>query len=124
MEERSHTKSKLLFDVMDNSCGFYTHVVDSRYRSRVNIPFRITPGGEANEELEKKFLKETAEKGLMSLKGYRTVGGLRASLYNAITVEQTERLATFMKEFMQRNKNWVRHVIITCGRGGCGISVS
>ena len=105
MEERSDKKSKLLFDAMKDSCGFYTHVVDSRYRSRVNIPFRITPGGLANEELEKKFLKETAEAGMISLKGYRTVGGLRASLYNAITVEQTALLAVFMREFVQRHKN-------------------
>ena len=105
MEECSDKKSSLLFDLMDNSCGFYTHVVDAKYRSRVNIPFRITPGGVANEELEKKFLKEATEMGLVSLKGYRTVGGLRASLYNAVSVEQTAILAGFMKDFIQRHKN-------------------
>lgn len=104
MEQKSATKSKLVFDVINASEDFYSMPVDSRFRSRVNIPFRILPGRENSEDLEGKFLKEAAGEGLLALKGHRSVGGLRASLYNAVSVEQTRRLADFMVKFMERNK--------------------
>ncbi len=105
MAELADIKSKLVFDVINASGGFYSMPVDLEHRSRINIPFRVTRGGVASDELEAKFLKEAAEQGLLALKGHRSVGGIRASLYNAVTVEQTYRLHHFMEEFMRRNRD-------------------
>uniref|UniRef100_A0A8C4RIS8 Phosphoserine aminotransferase n=1 Tax=Erpetoichthys calabaricus TaxID=27687 RepID=A0A8C4RIS8_ERPCA len=100
MEKLSITKSKLLYDIIDESNGFYVCPVESQSRSRMNIFFRI---GSINgdEELEKKFLDEAAKRSMLSLKGHRSVGGIRASLYNAVTVEETKALAEYMIEFMK-----------------------
>ncbi|XP_071941565.1 phosphoserine aminotransferase-like [Antedon mediterranea] len=101
MEERSIKKSNLLYDVIDNSENFYCCPVDVSARSRMNITYRIGgPGG--NEELEKKFVEEAKKQGMVSLKGHRSVGGIRASLYNATTIEETMKLAEFMSEFKDR----------------------
>ena len=72
--------------------------VDRRYRSRMNIPFRVGTGTE-QERLEKGFLQEAQKLKMVSLKGHRSVGGMRASLYNAVTVEETRMLAEFMEEY-------------------------
>jgi len=101
---RNEQKAKLIYDAIENSNGFYHCPVDKGYRSRMNIPFRIGPNN-GNEELEKKFLKGAEEKGMISLKGYRTVGGVRVSLYNAVTIEETAGLAEFMNEFYTANEN-------------------
>ena len=104
MEENRHIKSGMLFDVINASGGFYSLPVQPAVRSRINVPFRIALEGQFSQELEARFLKEGAERGLIALKGHRSVGGLRASLYNAVTIEQTKRLAEFMREFMAQNK--------------------
>ena len=102
MSGKSAEKSGAILEVINSSSGFYHLLVQPQFRSRVNIPFRVMEEGECSEELEALFLKEASEKGLMSLKGHRSVGGLRASLYNAVSVEQTARLAMFMLDFMKR----------------------
>ena len=99
----SEAKSALLYSLIDASNGFFKCPVAPRVRSRVNIPFRICDpdSGKPSEELEAAFLGAAEAKGLMSLKGHRSVGGLRASLYNATTVEETRVLAAFLTEFQQ-----------------------
>ncbi|MCR4416705.1 MAG: 3-phosphoserine/phosphohydroxythreonine transaminase [Ignavibacteria bacterium] len=91
-------KAKLIYDAIDNSNGFYRGHADKDSRSKMNITFRLP-----NEELEKKFVKEATEKGLVGLKGHRSVGGLRASVYNAFPIEGAKALVEFMKEFQQKN---------------------
>jgi phosphoserine aminotransferase len=103
MDELNQRKSKLIYDVIDKSNGFYYNPVDPRYRSRMNIPFRVG-SSEGSEELEKKFLKEAGDLHMVSLKGHRSVGGMRASLYNAVTLEETTILAEFMKDFHDRHQ--------------------
>lgn len=104
MSDRSMKKSQLIYDAIDSSGGFYHSPVEKRYRSRVTIPFRVG-GSTGNEELEKKFLKEAEEvHRMIQLKGHRSVGGIRASMYNALTVEEATVLANFMKEFHSRHK--------------------
>lgn len=99
MEEKSAEKSSLLYDIIDQSNGFYACPVKKEHRSRLNVPFTI-PG---HPELESLFLKEAESLGMIQLKGHRMVGGIRASLYNAVTVQETKILADFMKSF--RNKH-------------------
>lgn len=104
MESNSLKKSQLIYDVIKSSNGFYKCLLDSNCRSRMNVPFRI---GDANEELEKQFLKEAESKGMIQLKGHRSVGGIRASLYNAITIKEAQILAEFMTDFYKRNESKV-----------------
>ncbi|XP_045584086.1 phosphoserine aminotransferase [Procambarus clarkii] len=104
MEKRALQKSKLIYSIVDESRGFYSNSIDPINRSRMNVVFRVGMGG-GSEELEKKFLDEAAQLGLLSLKGHRSVGGIRASLYNAITKADTQRLADFMTKFLKENKN-------------------
>jgi len=101
MGERSATKSQLIYNVIDQSNGFYSCPVPSHVRSRVNVPFRI----QNDEELEKKFLKQAEGKSMIQLKGHRSVGGIRASLYNAVTIEEVTVLAEFMKDFMGKSQS-------------------
>lgn len=91
-------KAKLIYDAIDNSNGFYRGHADKDSRSKMNITFRLP-----NEELEKKFVKEATDKGLVGLKGHRSVGGLRASVYNAFPIEGAKALVEFMKDFQQKN---------------------
>eukprot|EP01135_Chromosphaera_perkinsii_P005313 Nk52_evm1s340 gene=Nk52_evmTU1s340 len=91
-------KSKKIFDVIDNSDGFYVSPVEKRYRSHMNVPFRIRN----DEGLEKKFIQEAADLGMVELKGHRSVGGLRASIYNAMSLDDVSRFVSFMKDFMQK----------------------
>ena len=97
MEERNTKKAGLLYDVIDNSDGFYRCPVDEHARSKMNVVFRLP-----TEELEASFIGEAKRSGMIGLKGHRSVGGCRASLYNAMPVEGAEALATFMKEFQQK----------------------
>jgi len=92
-------KSKLLYDLIDSSSDYFSNPVDPRYRSRMNIPFRI----KKDDKLEAKFLKEAQEIGLIELKGHRSVGGCRASIYNAMPMEGVEALVNFMKKFRDEN---------------------
>lgn len=103
MNRRSMKKSSLIYDIIDNSNGFYYCPIAVDSRSRMNIPFRIG-GAEGNDALEKEFLKGAESLKMVQLKGHRSVGGLRASLYNAVTVEEVEILAKYMKEFQHNNQ--------------------
>lgn len=99
--EKSALKSGMIYDTIDGSDGFYTGPVDKDCRSRMNIPFQILGGDEA---LEKKFMDEAKKVKLFTLAGHRSVGGLRASLYNGMPVEGAEALASFMKSFCDENR--------------------
>lgn len=98
MNKLSHAKSRMIYEVIDGSKGFYTCPVDKNCRSRMNLPFRISGG---NDALEKEFLQKAEQLKMVQLKGHRSVGGIRASLYNAITLENTETLAKFMRDFYE-----------------------
>ena len=91
-------KAGLLYDFIDNS-DFYVNSVAKKDRSLMNVPF-VTP----SEELNDKFVKEAAANGLVSIKGHRLVGGMRASIYNAMPVEGVKALIEFMKKFELENK--------------------
>jgi phosphoserine aminotransferase len=88
-------KAKKLYDAIESS-DFYRCTVDEGSRSTMNVTFRIT---EEHEDLEPTFIKKAKEAGLLSLGGHRTVGGMRASLYNALPEEAVDTLVAFMKEF-------------------------
>ncbi|MDX9808625.1 MAG: 3-phosphoserine/phosphohydroxythreonine transaminase [Sphaerochaetaceae bacterium] len=98
MAKRATVKSSIIYDTIDQSEGFYRSSVDKRFRSKMNICFRL-----ASEELEERFLAETKKAGMLGLKGHRSVGGLRASVYNALPVEDVQALADLMKEFQRTN---------------------
>ena len=97
MKERNEKKAKLLYDFLDQSQLFKGTVV-KKDRSFMNVPF-VT----GNEELDAKFVKEAKAAGLENLKGHRTVGGMRASIYNAMPYEGVEALVAFMKKFEEEN---------------------
>ena len=97
MKRRNEKKASLLYDYLDSQ-AYYTAPVDKKCRSMMNVVF-VT--GDA--ELDKKFAKEAAAAGLKNLKGHRSVGGMRASIYNAMPYEGVEKLVAFMKEFAQNN---------------------
>lgn len=91
-------KAKMLYDFIDNS-SFYTNSVAKEDRSLMNVPF-VSP----NADLDAKFVAEASKAGLVSLKGHRLVGGMRASIYNAMPVEGVKALIEFMKKFELENK--------------------
>jgi phosphoserine aminotransferase len=91
-------KGKLIYDSIDNSGGYYKGHADKDSRSLMNVTFRL-----ATEELEKKFIDEVTKAGFVGLKGHRSVGGLRASIYNAFPVSGVQELVNFMNEFKAKN---------------------
>ena len=97
MKERNENKARILYDFLDSSSLFKGTVVPED-RSLMNVPF-VT----GNKDLDAKFVKEAQEVGLENLKGHRTVGGMRASIYNAMPVEGVEALVNFMKNFEKEN---------------------
>ena len=97
MQELNEKKAALLYDFLDNSKMFKGTVVPED-RSLMNVPF-IT----GNDELDAKFVKETAAAGFVNLKGHRSVGGMRASIYNAMPLEGVEKLVAFMQKFEEEN---------------------
>ena len=97
MKERNEKKAKLLYDFLDNSKLFKGTVV-AEDRSLMNVPF-VT----GNEELDAKFVAESKKAGFVNLKGHRSVGGMRASIYNAMPYEGVEALVEFMKKFESEN---------------------
>jgi phosphoserine aminotransferase len=105
MKRRNEAKAKLLYDAIDASGGYYHCPVEKTSRSLMNVVFRV--GGSAaapgDEAVEKNFAKQAAAAGLVGTPGHRSVGGMRASLYNAVSVEDVQALTHFMKEF-QRGK--------------------
>ncbi|XP_066155046.1 probable phosphoserine aminotransferase isoform X1 [Euwallacea fornicatus] len=96
MEEQCRMKSMLLYKAIKDSRNFYENKVPFENRSRINIPFRINNG---DEKIENEFLKLAEERKMFQLKGHKLVGGIRVSLYNAITYEDISHLVNFMKEF-------------------------
>ena len=94
----NEAKAGRLYDCIDNSNGFYANPVDTRYRSWMNVPFVM-----ANPDLDGKFLAEAGEAGLLQLKGHRSVGGMRASIYNAMPEDGIDALIAFMQKFQQNN---------------------
>ena len=97
MKEYNEKKAKVLYDFLDESKLFKGTVV-AEDRSLMNVPF-VT----GSEELDAKFIKEATAAGFVNLKGHRTVGGMRASIYNAMPIEGVEKLVEFMKEFEKAN---------------------
>ncbi|MCG9682615.1 3-phosphoserine/phosphohydroxythreonine transaminase [Vibrio sp. Isolate23] len=97
MEQVNREKAAILYNYIDSS-DFYKNDVHAQNRSRMNVPFQL-----AKPELDSVFLELAAEKGLVSLKGHRAVGGMRASIYNAMPVEGVKALVEFMKEFEAEN---------------------
>jgi len=98
MQEKNEQKADLIYKAIDNSRLFKTHVENEKDRSIMNIPFFAE-----SDETNKKFIEQAEEVGLVTLKGHRTVGGMRASIYNAMPMEGCEKLADFIGEFDARN---------------------
>lgn len=97
--ERNVKKASLVYDTIANSNGFYFSPVEESVRSKMNVPFTIP----SKPELEKTFVAEATAAKLLELKGHRSVGGMRASIYNAMPYEGVEKLSSFMKEFQSKN---------------------
>ena len=98
MKERNEKKAAILYDFLDQSEMFHG-TVEKKDRSLMNVPF-VT----GDKELDAKFVKESQEAGFENLKGHRTVGGMRASIYNAMPMEGVEALVAFMKKFEEENR--------------------
>ncbi|HSD26850.1 MAG TPA: aminotransferase class V-fold PLP-dependent enzyme, partial [Vicinamibacteria bacterium] len=95
---RNQDKASLLYRAIDESGGFYRGHAQADSRSLMNVTFRLP-----SEDLEKAFVKQSTAAGLDGLKGHRSVGGLRASLYNALPREAVEALVSFMADFRRKN---------------------
>jgi phosphoserine aminotransferase len=93
MEKRNVQKAKALYDYLDQS-KFFRNPIAKEDRSRMNIPFTLK-----DKALDEPFLKGAAERGLVQLKGHRSVGGMRASIYNAMPLEGVQRLVDYLREF-------------------------
>lgn len=98
MASAAAEKSNRLYSAIDNSDGFYRSPVDTACRSQTNVVFRL-----GSEELEQQFINQATASGLYNLKGHRSVGGCRASLYNALPIESVSALVDFMATFKQQN---------------------
>jgi phosphoserine aminotransferase len=99
IEKVNAEKAALIYDAVDTSNGYYTGTVaDKAARSHMNVTFRLP-----SEELTDKFVKQASGQGLVALKGYRTVGGIRASIYNAMPIEGCRALAELMRSFQKAN---------------------
>jgi phosphoserine aminotransferase len=98
MDAQNRAKAKLLYDVIDASSGFYAGHAQPAVRSTMNVSFRLP-----SDELTNKFVKEAEKQSMTDLKGHRSVGGIRASIYNAMPVEGVEKLRDFMVEFRDAN---------------------
>ena len=99
VNEKNEKKAALLYSAIDEMSDFYKGHAKKDSRSLMNVSFNIIKG----EELEKKFVCEALENNMMGLKGHRHLGGIRASIYNAITYENVETLVSFMKDFAKKN---------------------
>ncbi len=98
IEKRNRAKAGALYAVIDEHGGFYRAPVDKQSRSVMNVVFRLP-----TEDLEKRFVDEARKAGMVGLKGHRSVGGIRVSLYNAVELEWVEELGRFMKDFAKKN---------------------
>ncbi len=105
IEKRNDAKARLLYDAIEASGGFYRCPVEKSSRSKMNVVFRVADGvgrsaaAQDGETIERQFVKEAAAAGLVGTTGHRSVGGMRISLYNAVTLEAVEALTGFMREF-------------------------
>ena len=97
IEKQNIAKAKLLYDYLDGT-RFYTNPVRREDRSRMNVPFKLH-----DEALDEAFLKGAKERGMVQLKGHRSVGGMRASIYNAMPIEGVQGLVDYMREFERRH---------------------
>ena len=106
MKEKNEKKAAILYNYLDNS-KLFKGTVEKNSRSLMNVPFIVDPevitDPAKKEELEAKFVAESKKAGLENLKGHRTVGGMRASIYNAMPIEGVEALVKFMKKFEEEN---------------------
>jgi phosphoserine aminotransferase len=98
MEKKNLEKARILYDYLDSSSLFHG-TVRKEDRSLMNVPFKTD-----SEDMDAKFIKEAKNEGLVTLKGHRSVGGMRASIYNAMPKEGVEKLVAFMKEFEEKNR--------------------
>jgi phosphoserine aminotransferase len=97
IEERNIAKSRIIYDYLDRS-GFYLSPVRKEDRSRMNVPFKLH-----DESLDGEFLKGAEARGMLQLKGHRSVGGMRASIYNAMPIEGVKALVEYMQEFEKQH---------------------
>lgn len=98
IEARNSTKANLIYQAIDTSGGFFKGHAQPAARSRMNVTFRLP-----NEELEAQFVSEAKKMKMIGLKGHRSVGGLRASIYNAVELADVQVLTDFMREFQKKN---------------------
>ena len=98
MDERNRQKSELLYGAIDGSGGYYRNPIDPPVRSRMNVPFTLH-----DSVLDAAFLQESEAAGLLALKGHKAIGGMRASLYNAVPLEAVQALVDFMHDFARRH---------------------
>ena len=98
MYEINKKKAQLIYDCIDQSGGFYKGHAEKECRSLMNVTFNL-----ATEELEKKLISEATKASFDGLKGHRSFGGLRASIYNAFPLKGVEALVDFMKDFQKKN---------------------
>jgi phosphoserine aminotransferase len=96
--ERNRAKAEAMYAAIDGSGGFYTNPVEVSARSWMNVPFTLI-----DDALDKRFLQESEAAGLLALKGHRAVGGMRASIYNAMPIEGVRALTDFMADFAKRH---------------------
>jgi phosphoserine aminotransferase len=96
IEQHNRAKAALLYDYLD-ATGFYTSPIAKDDRSLMNVPFKLR-----DESLDESFLKGAEERRMVQLKGHRSVGGMRASIYNAMPAEGVKALVAYMKDFEQR----------------------
>ena len=93
-DRRNRKKAELLYRAIDRSDGFYVGHAEVRSRSRMNVTFRLN-----REDLEARFLEEAGNRGLVGLKGHRSVGGIRASIYNGVELASVEELVALLDDF-------------------------
>ncbi|MBD3369657.1 3-phosphoserine/phosphohydroxythreonine transaminase [Candidatus Fermentibacteria bacterium] len=98
VQQKNDRKAGMIYDAIDGSDGFYSGVVRKDSRSKMNVTFRLP-----SEGLEKRFVAEAEERDLIGLKGHRSVGGCRASIYNAMPVEGVQALVDFMEDFRKKS---------------------
>jgi len=98
MERRAIERASLVYNALDHSGGFYRNPVAPAARSRMNIPFFL-----ADESLNDAFLAGAREAGLLQLKGHKSVGGMRASLYNAMPLAGAQALVDYLQDFARRH---------------------
>jgi phosphoserine aminotransferase len=96
--KENRVKADLLYAAIDSSAGYYNGTVEKESRSIMNVCFRMK-----SEELEEKFIKESKAAGMIGLKGHRSVGGIRASIYNAVPLDAIKALVAFMSDFKAKN---------------------